>query len=72
MFLYFYFTCMNFYYLWAMEKEKKKVLSIQTDQTTIDKLKVIAVNTKRSQAKTIEVLIDDAFTKYSKSKPVKQ
>lgn len=49
-----------------MAKEKKKVLSIQTDQTTIDKLKEIASKERRSQAKTIEVLIDDAYTKYAK------
>ena len=45
-----------------MAKEKKKILSIQTDQATIDKLKAIAAKQKRSQAKTIEVLIDNEFS----------
>lgn len=40
-------------------KEGKKVLSIQTDQTIIDKLKEICEKEKRSQAKTLEILIED-------------
>lgn len=39
-------------------KEGKKVLSVQTDQSIIDKLKAICMKEKRSQAKTIEVLIE--------------
>ena len=46
-------------------KEGKKVLSIQTDQSIIDKLKEICEADKRSQAKTIEVLIE---TKYKELK----
>lgn len=47
-------------------KEGKKVLSIQTDQTIIDKLKDICEADKRSQAKTIEVLIEEKHKKLSK------
>lgn len=41
-----------------MDKEKKEVLSVQVDKGTIDILKKICVSEKRSQAKTLEVLID--------------
>lgn len=40
-----------------MDKEKKEVLSAQVDKGTIDILKKICVIEKRSQAKTLEVLI---------------
>lgn len=40
-------------------KEGKKVLSIQTTPDIIDKLKAICEAEKRSQAKTIEVLIEE-------------
>ena len=40
-------------------KEGKKVLSIQTSQEIIDKLKEICEKERRSQAKTLEILIED-------------
>lgn len=42
-------------------KEGKKVLSVQTDQTIIDKLKEICEKEKRSQAKTLEILIEEKY-----------
>ena len=56
---------MLFYYLYGM-KEGKKVLSIQTDQSIIDKLKDICEADKRSQAKTIEVLIEAKYKELKK------
>jgi hypothetical protein len=55
---YLYFNFIILYYI-CMMKEGKKVLSIQTDQTIIDKLKEICEKEKRSQAKTLEILIED-------------
>ena len=49
-------------------KEGKKVLSIQTDQTIIDKLKEICENDRRSQAKTIEILIEEKHKQLTKDK----
>lgn len=42
-------------------KEGKKVLSVQVDAEIIEKLKEIASKEKRSQAKTLEVLIEERF-----------
>lgn len=47
-------------------KEGKKVLSIQTSQDIIDKLKEICEADKRSQAKTLEVLIEDRHKQLKK------
>lgn len=44
-------------------KAMKKVLSVQTDQDIIDKLKAICEKEKRSQAKTLEILIDEKHEK---------
>ena len=42
-------------------KEGKKVLSVQVDADIIEKLKAIATAEKRSQAKTLEVLIEEKY-----------
>jgi hypothetical protein len=44
-------------------KEGKKVLSVQVDADIIDKLKDISAVEKRSQAKTLEVLIEEKYKK---------
>lgn len=49
-------------------KEIKKVLSIQTTQDIIDKLKEIAASEKRSQAKTIEILIEEKYKSFKDGK----
>lgn len=40
-------------------KTDKKVLSVQTTSDIIDKLKAICEKDRRSQAKTIEILIEE-------------
>lgn len=40
---------------------EKKVLSIKTTQPIIDKLKDICDKERRSQAKTIEILIEEKY-----------
>lgn len=51
-----------------MDKEKKEVLSAQVDKGTIAKLKEICVVEKRSQAKTLEILIDEKHDLIKKKK----
>jgi hypothetical protein len=41
-----------------MDKDKKRVLSAQVDKETIDQLNAICKAEKRSQAKTLEILIE--------------
>ena len=49
-------------------KEGKKVLSVQVDSHIIDKLKDIATAEKRSQAKTLEILIEEKHKQITTSK----
>ena len=47
-------------------KESKKVLSVQIEKDILDKLKDICAKEKRSQAKTLEILIEEKHDKLTK------
>lgn len=55
------FYFIYFYLLHLYMKETKAVLSAQVEKDTIKQLKAICEAEKRSQAKQLEIIIDEKF-----------
>lgn len=55
------FLILFYFHIFVLMKESKTGLSAQIDKTSYEKLKAICKKEKRSQAKELEILIDDKF-----------
>jgi hypothetical protein len=55
------FYLIYFIFLYLCMKESKAVLSAQVEKDAIKQLKAICEHEKRSQAKELEIIIDEKF-----------